>query len=91
MNDLIIIKQLPIIEEKLKQISDEIEVRTTNALSLICTDSTVKEIKVLRADLNKDYKELETQRKAVKKEVLAPYEAFEEVYKKYVSDKFKKR
>ena len=89
MNELIIVEQLPIIKEKLKQISDEIDVKTTNALSLVCTEDTVKEIKVLRADLNKDFKELEEKRKSVKKQVLSPYEQFEEVYKKYVSDKFK--
>ena len=53
------------------------------------TEDTVKEIKKLRADLNKRFKELEDERKAVKAKVMAPYEAFEEVYKKYVTDIFK--
>lgn len=89
MSELIIVKQLPIIEEQLKTISDEIDVKITYAKSLVCTEETVKEIKVIRADLNKDFSLLEDRRKAVKFEVMAPYEAFEKVYKLYVSDKFK--
>ena len=63
MNELIIVTQLPVIQEKLKQVSKAIDVKTNNALSLICNEETVKQIKTLRADLNKNYKELEEQRK----------------------------
>ena len=34
-------------------------------------------------------KELETQRKLVKEQILAPYMNFEEIYKQYVSDKYR--
>lgn len=88
-NEIIIVKQLPIIEEQLKTLSDEIDVRVANATSLTVSSLTVKEVKKVRADLNADFKKLENQRKLVKEKVLAPYMAFEEVYKKYVSDKFK--
>jgi len=88
-NQLIVVKQLPIIEEQLKQLSTEIEQKVEKAKSLVCTEETVKDIKQLRANLNKDFKELEAQRKIVKGQVLAPYMKFEEVYKQYVSDKFK--
>lgn len=87
--DLIVVKQLPIIQEQLKQLSTEIEQKVENAKSLVCTEETVKEVKQVRADLNKEFKELETQRKLVKEQVLAPYMRFEEVYKQYVSDKYK--
>ena len=87
--DLIIVKQLPIIEEQLKSLSNEIDTKVANALSLVVSDETVKDVKKVRADLNADFKELETQRKMVKEKVLAPYQQFEEVYKTYVSDKFK--
>lgn len=87
--DLIVVKQLPIIQEQLKQLSTEIEQKVENAKSLVCTEETVKEVKQVRADLNKEFKDLETQRKLVKEQVLAPYMQFEEVYKQYVSDKYK--
>lgn len=89
MKDLIIIKQLPQIEEHLKELSTEIDKKVKNAKSLICTEESVKTIKQVRADLNKEFKELETQRKNVKEQILAPYMQFEEVYKQYISDKYK--
>lgn len=89
MSDLIIIKQLPIIEEHLKKMSLEIQEKVNNAKALICTEDSVKEVKKVRAELNNEFKEIEAKRKEVKSKVLEPYEAFEKVYKEYVSDLFK--
>lgn len=89
MSDLIIVKQLPIIEEKLKGLAEEIDKEVENARALVCTEDTVKTVKEVRADLNKKFKELETQRKAVKEQIMVPYNNFEAIYKECVSDKFK--
>lgn len=89
IKDLIEVKQLPVIEEQLKNVSAIIDERVKNATSLVCTEETVKTIKELRAELNKDYKEFETQRKAVKEKVLKPYNDFENIYKECISDKFR--
>ena len=88
-NELIVVKQLPIIQERLKELSTEIDKKVENAKSLICTEETVKEVKQVRADMNKEFKDLEVQRKLVKEQVLAPYMQFEDIYKQYVSDKYK--
>ena len=87
--DLIIVKQLPQIEEHLKEISIEVDKKVENAKNLVCTEENVKAIKQVRADLNKEFKEVEAQRKAVKEQILAPYMQFEEVYKTYISEKYK--
>lgn len=87
--ELIIVKQLPIIEERVRSLSEEIDKQVTAATSLVCTEETVKSVKTVRADLNKQFAALEEQRMTVKKAVLEPYEAFEKVYKEFVSDKFK--
>lgn len=89
MKDLIIVRQLPQIEEHLKDLSTEIDERVENAKSLVCTEESVKTIKQVRANLNKEFKELEVQRKTVKEQILAPYMQFEEVYKTYISEKYK--
>ena len=89
MQDLIIIKQLPQIEEHLKELSMEVGQKVESAKSLICTEENVKTIKEVRANLNKEFKEVEKQRKTVKEQVLAPYMQFEEVYKQYISDKYR--
>ncbi len=88
MQDLIIIKQLPQIESHLKELSTEIDKKVENAKGLICTEENVKTIKQVRADLNREFKEVEQQRKRVKEEVLAPYLQFEDIYKQYISDKY---
>lgn len=86
---LIVIKQLPQIEEHLKDLSTEIDKKVKDAKSLICTEETVKTVKQVRADLTKDFKNLEEQRKTVKEQILAPYMQFEEIYKTYVSNRYK--
>lgn len=88
-NNLIVIKQLPIIEEQLKKASDEIDEKVKNAVALVCTEENVKTIKEIRATLNKESKEFEDKRKQVKSEIMKPYEDFESSYKKYISDKYK--
>ena len=45
MEELIVIKQLPIIEENLKELSGEIDKKIENANALVCNDETVKEVK----------------------------------------------
>ena len=89
MQELIIVKQLPQIEEHLKELSAEIDKKVEKAKGLVCTDENVKAIKQVRADLNKEFKEVEQQRKVVKEQILAPYMQFEEIYKTYILDKYK--
>lgn len=87
--DLILVKQLPVIEEHLLNLASSIDQKVDAALSLICTEDTVKVVKKTRADLNNQFAALEEQRKQVKAAVLGPYEQFLQVYDKCVSSKFK--
>ncbi len=89
IKDLIEVKQLPVIEEQLRSVSTVIDERVKNATSLVCTEESVKTIKEIRAELNKEYKEFESKRKLVKEQVLKPYNDFENVYKECISDKFR--
>ena len=78
-----------VIEERLKELSDEIDKKIETANSMICTEESKSEVKKMRTALKKDFEVLEIQRKAVKSKVLEKYNAFEELYKKYVTEKFK--
>jgi hypothetical protein len=89
IKDLIEVRQLPVIEEQLRSVSTVIDERVKNATSLVCTEESVKTIKEIRAELNKDYKEFENKRKLVKEQVLKPYNDFESIYKECISDKFR--
>ena len=90
IKDLIVVKQLPVIEEQLKGLSVLIDEKVETALALEVSDETVKDVKKVRAELNADFEMLETKRKEVKDKVMTPYNQFEEIYKTYVSEKFKK-
>lgn len=89
MEDIIVVRQLPIIEERLKQISDQIQEKVSVALTMECTEDTIKTVKATRAELSKDFQSLEQSRKDVKSKILAPYEQFESIYKACVTDIFK--
>ena len=90
MNEgLIVVKQLPIIEEQLRKVSEEIDEKVKNAVALVCNEDTVKVVKDIRASLNKELKDFEEKRKQVKAEVMKPYDDFEKIYKECISDKYK--
>lgn len=88
-NEIIVVKQLPIIEQQLAQVKEQVIERVHIATSLICTEETVKEVKKSRAELNSEFKAWEEKRKEVKTAVMTPYEKFEAVYKECVSDAYK--
>lgn len=88
-NDLIVVRQLPIIEEQLHKLKADITERVSAAVALDCNEDTVKEVKKIRADLNKEFAEYEDARKGVKKAISEPYDKFNAVYKECVSDVFK--
>jgi hypothetical protein len=89
ISNLIVIEQLPVITERLAELSKEIDSRTQFALSLAVTEETVKSVKALRAELTKELTEFENRRKQVKEAIMAPYDAFEGVYKRFVSGKYR--
>ncbi len=88
MNELIKVVQLPVIEEHLRALKDQWEQRATDATAMVCTEDTIQAIKAFRADMRKEFDEVEALRKAVKKAVLEPYEEFNAVYKDCVTTAF---
>lgn len=82
------LQQLPIIVERLHSVKADIERRTAEATSLICTEETYKSVKDVRAQLNKEFKEYEAQRTAIKSKILEPYNAFEQIYRECVTEPF---
>lgn len=90
MNELIKVTQLPIIEERLLAAKEFVDNTVADAMALVCTEETVQAVKATRAELNKQFGELEEQRKAVKAAVLDPYNRFETIYRECVSNAFKR-
>lgn len=90
MVPVITLKQLPIIEEHLQLVKANVESRTKNAMQLVCTEATRGDVKKIRAELGKEFAEMEEQRKRVKEAIMQPYNQFEVVYKECISDPYKK-
>lgn len=88
-SNLIVIKQLPVIEEHLQKMKLEIEQRVGIANALECSEDTRNEVKKVRTQLNKDLEDFENRRKEVKKKIEEPYKQFEQIYKENISEPFK--
>lgn len=85
VNELIEVKQLPIIEQQLRGLKVDIEKEVAVATSLVCTEDTVKDIKKTRAELNSKSKELEAKRIEIKNAIMGPYNDFEKIFKECVT------
>lgn len=81
----------PVISHKLAEVGQSVtkRIQELNLANLIATDDTIQSLKTLRAELNKEFTEFETQRKALKTAVASPYQEFEAIYKVEIEEKFK--
>lgn len=80
--------QAPIIYENLSSVERNMDSVRQLVNSLPLTEESLKKVKSLRAQIRKQFDELEEQRKAVKKTVMEPYDKAEATYKAYVSIPF---
>lgn len=87
--NIIVIRQLPIIEDQLRSLRAQVEAKVNEALSLAVTEDTVKVVKTVRAALNKEAAELDARRKQVKAAILEPYDRFEATYRENIGDLYK--
>lgn len=83
---IMVLEALPIIKTHLEKLSIEIKEKVDKSLSLVCTEDTVKDVKKVRAELNKEFQELEAQRKDIKSAILDKYHEFETIYKARVAN-----
>lgn len=89
--DLITLKQNPIIDYGgLKEVAELVEskIKSLELDKQVATTQTVKALKQTRAELNKEFKAYEEQRKFVKNAVAKPYQEFEAKYKELIAVKF---
>ena len=83
---ILVLKALPVIKTYLENLSVEIKEKVDKSLSLVCTEDTVKDVKKVRTELNKEFQELEAQRKNIKSAILDKYYEFETIYKARVAN-----
>lgn len=91
MQNEIKLVQSPIISHSLQEVGKEV-LKRIEELELdkqVATVETVKSLKELRAELNKELTDFEAQRKFIKESVNNPYNEFESVYKVEISERYK--
>ena len=88
-NELITVKQLPVLEERFKEIGLALDEKVTRCQAMVVTDENRTDIKKVRADLNKESAKFAEEFKTVKTEVLGPWQAVEDAYKENVQSKYK--
>lgn len=88
--ELIVVKQLPVIEDKLDEALISVQDRLHAMSGLVATEENYKEVKKVRSDLNKEFDHLEFLRKQVKKALEEPYKKFESGAYKRIADEYKR-
>lgn len=83
--------QNPIIKQNLVETGKSVtkRLKDLNIDNQVATIDTVRSLKDLRIDLNKELADFEAQRKFIKESVLSPYNEFEALYKTEISEKYK--
>lgn len=91
MRNEIKIAQYPIITHQLKEAGKNVTKRIADLEldKVIATTDTIKTLKDLRTELNKELADLELQRKVIKEGVNKPYLEFEALYEVEISEKYK--
>ena len=89
IKEIITIKQLPVMEERFREINGEIQYRLSRIGSLEISEETKAEVKKILADLRKEFETFEGRRKQVKSEINKPYDEMNELYKEYIENPYK--
>ena len=80
--------QPPIIAENLDSVQRNLRVLLADISTLPQNDEALKYVKQIRANLAKDFERMEIQRKAVKRQVMEPYNLAEQKYKEFISEPY---
>lgn len=90
MSEIAVIKQLPVITEKIKEVGKELDERLEklDLDNLVCDEESKKDIKNLKVELGKEFKEFENQRKEIKNKIMEPYEIFNKTYEEEIKIKY---
>lgn len=88
MSELIRVDQAIKLTTEFEQVSKEIDKKIETANSLVVSEDNYKEVKKIRAELNKEAKQYADDFKTIKESVLATWNECEDTYKKMIRDKY---
>lgn len=85
---LIAITRLPEIKENLRALRESWEAKAAEAARMVCTADSIQSIKKMRADMRKEFDEVDIQRKAVKERYMAAWLEVDAAWKECVAQPF---
>ena len=85
----ILCTQPPIIFENLESVKQNLEAVISEVSAFPADEESLKKVKKIRANLSKEFNSLDTQRKAVKQQVMEPYYEAESKFKSCISEPYK--
>lgn len=90
INEIMTIKQVPVIEDMLDEVSCEIENNLHSEISSLnfIDEKSLAQAKKARANIRKNFLLFEERRKLLKSNIMKPYIKFEELYKEKIAKKF---
>ena len=80
--------RIPVISETLDSVTHQLNTVLATVEQLQANDSSLKQVKAIRADLARQFLAMEEQRKAAKKQVMEPYLQAEAKYKVAIAEPF---
>lgn len=88
-NEPMYVVQLPIIAQRLEEIGADFSERINQACSLPVSEDTVRDIMKIRADITKEFRNLEEKRGGIKDAIMLPYEEFNMLYRQHITDVYR--
>lgn len=90
VDEIISLEQLPVISERLHEVKEKWQGIAEYAESLAVTDDDFKEAKRIRADIRKEFSEIDGAYKRIKKAYMQPWEVLDATYRECVKEPFER-
>lgn len=87
INEVVRVDTLPVIFQQLELVGSYVDGELLKVKELECTEENKNEVKKIRANINSLIKQFEDKRKEIKKQVLDPYNQFNDKYEEEVKIK----
>lgn len=88
--EYIVLKQLPVIDERLREVKEKWELIAHDAETLVATDENFKEVKAMRASMRKEFSAVDSAYKQIKKSYMEPWEALDKTYKECIKEPYER-
>lgn len=76
--ELIVVTQLPVIEERLQSMKADVDALVSEGLSMVCTGETIQSVKAKRSEIRKKCSQIKYSLKDAEEYILKPFRSIEQ-------------